>query len=252
MNNLLFITSPAKLMRDSYEHPLLKATQPEYLQIAEELNAKLKELSATDLMAMMEISAKLADESWSRNQEWKAQPQKKGVQAMYAFTGEVYRGLDAESLTKDAADYLQKHWRILSGLYGLLKPTDSIMPYRLEMGRTFPDGTTLYDVWEENMTSSFTAFKKKKTTVINLASKEYGKVVPWKKIGIRKVDVEFQELKSGKPKTIVVYTKHARGLMLKYAAEQQADSVEMLKNFDYDGYFFDEERSSENRYFFIR
>jgi cytoplasmic iron level regulating protein YaaA (DUF328/UPF0246 family) len=147
-------------------------------------NLTSKEKSPKYLSELMEISAKLADENWQRNQVWKPKPTaKESCPALFAFTGEVYRGIDAKTLDKNAIDYLQKNHRILSGLYGLLKPSDKVMLYRLEMGRNFEfeNYKNLYEFWTDKVTEQLNSELKKNEIILNLASNEYGKVINRKK-----------------------------------------------------------------------
>lgn len=249
------ITSPAKLMNTTNSTELLRSTIPKFIDEAEFIQSFLKHKSPKYLSELMEISAKLADENWERNQKWKAKPTvKESAPSMYAFTGEVYRGLDAKSLDKKAVDYLQKNYRILSGLYGLLRPSDKVMLYRLEMGRPFEfdDYKNLYDFWRDKITEQLNSELKKNEILLNLASNEYFKAVDRKKINNPIVDFEFYELKDGKPKTIVVYTKHARGLMVRFCAETQAKTLNDVKAFNYEGYRIDEEKSTDTKLIFTR
>jgi cytoplasmic iron level regulating protein YaaA (DUF328/UPF0246 family) len=203
----------------------------------------------------MEISPKLADENWQRNQNWNNNPKKnESCAALFAFTGEVYRGIDAKSLDSNAIHYLQKNYRILSGLYGLLKPSDKIMLYRLEMGRNFEFDhyKNLYEYWKEKVTAQLNSEFNKKDILLNLASNEYFKVIDKKKINAQIVDFDFYELKNGTPKTIVVYTKHARGLLTRFCAETQAKTLDDVKAFHYEGYRLNEEKSTNNRFIFER
>ncbi len=164
------VTSPAKLMNVEYSTDLLKSTTPKFIEEAAIIQTYLKEKSPKYLSELMEISSKLADENWERNQKWKSKPTaKESAPAMFAFTGEVYRGLDAKTLDKAAVDYLQKNYRILSGLYGLLKPSDKVMLYRLEMGRPFEfdQYKNLYEFWKEKITEQLnTEMKKEKSFFI--------------------------------------------------------------------------------------
>ncbi len=203
----------------------------------------------------MEISQKLADENWERNQKWKAKPTaKESAPALFAFTGEVYRGLDAKTLDKNAVDYLQKNYRMLSGLYGLLKPSDKIMLYRLEMGRSFEfdEYKNLYSFWSDKITDQLNSEMKKNEILLHLCSNEYGKVINRKKLNHKVIDFDFYELKEGKLKTIVVYTKHARGLMVRFCAETQAKTLNDVKAFNLEGYLIDEERSTDLNLVFTR
>ncbi len=249
------ITSPAKLMNVENSTEFLKSSTPKFIQEAEFIQSFLKEKSPRYLQDLMEISPKLADENWERNQNWKANPKpKQSCPAMFAFVGEVYRGLDAKTLDKTAIDYLQKNYRMLSGLYGLLKPSDKIMLYRLEMGRNFEfdQYKNLYDFWKEKLTEQLNSELKSKDLILNLASSEYFKVLDRKKLKAPVIDFDFYEMKSGKPKTIVVYTKHARGLMVRFCAETNAKTLNDVKAFNSEGYLIDEERSTENKLVFTR
>ncbi len=249
------ITSPAKLMQIEKSGDFLKNTTPHFIEEAAQLQKTLKSKSPNYLMELMEISAKLADENWERNQNWSAKPDKKNsTQALYAFTGEVYRGLNAETLDEKAVQYLQKNYRILSGLYGLLKPSDKIMPYRLEMGRKFEFDAykNLYDFWKSRITEELNKEIKKNEIVLNLASKEYFKVIDAKKLNAQIIDFDFYDFKDGKLKTIVVYTKHARGLMVRYCAQNNVQTLEEVKSFNEENYVIDEERSSPTKLVFIR
>ncbi|MBW7674732.1 peroxide stress protein YaaA [Chryseobacterium chendengshani] len=249
------ITSPAKLMNIENSTDFLRSTTPKFINGAAFIHSFLKNKSPKYLSELMEISTKLADENWERNQKWKSKPAaKESAPAMYAFTGEVYRGLDAKTLDKKAVDYLQKNYRILSGLYGLLKPSDKIMLYRLEMGRPFQfdDYKNLYGFWSEKITGQLNDEMKKNEILLNLGSNEYFKVIDRKKLNHKVIDFEFYEIREGKLKTIVVYTKHARGLVVRFCAETQAKTLNDVKAFNYDGYRIDEEKSTDTKLVFTR
>lgn len=249
------ITSPAKLMNVEYSTDLLRSSTPKFIDDAAFIQKYLKEKTPKYLSELMEISPKLADENWERNQKWKAKPTaKESTSALFAFTGEVYRGLDTKALDKNAVDYLQKNYRILSGLYGLLKPSDKVMLYRLEMGRPFEfeNFKNLYSFWTEKVTEQLNSEMKKNEILLNLASNEYFKVVDRKKLNHQVVDFDFYEIKDGKPKTIVVYTKHARGLVVKFCAETNAKTLNDVKAFNYEGYRIDEEKSTDSNLVFVR
>jgi cytoplasmic iron level regulating protein YaaA (DUF328/UPF0246 family) len=249
------ITSPAKLMNVENSTDLLRSTTPKFIEEAAFIQSYLKHKSPKYLSELMEISPKLADENWERNQKWKAKPTaKESAPALFAFTGEVYRGLDAKTLDKNAVDYLQKNYRMLSGLYGLLKPSDKVMLYRLEMGRhfEFDQYKNLYEFWREKITEQLNFEMKKGEILLHLASNEYGKVIDRKKLNHKVIDFDFYELKDGKLKTIVVYTKHARGLMVRFCAETNAKTLDDVKAFNYEGYLIDEEKSTDTKLVFTR
>lgn len=249
------ITSPAKLMNIENKTDMLKSTTPKFIDEAAFIQSYLKEKSPKYLSDLMEISQKLADENWERNQNWKAKPSaKESAPAMFAFTGEVYRGLDAKTLDKKAVDYLQKNYRMLSGLYGLLKPSDKIILYRLEMGRSFEfeHYKNLYEFWREKVTEQLNSELKSRDLILNLASSEYSKVLDKKKLNAPVIDFDFYEMKDGKLKTIVVYTKHARGLVVRFCAETQAKTLNDVKAFNLEGYRIDEELSTKTKLVFTR
>lgn len=249
------ITSPAKLMNIENSTDLLRTTTPKFIEEAAYIQSFLKQKSPQYLSDLMEISHKLADENWERNQNWKSKPSaKQSAPAMFAFTGEVYRGLDANSLDKDAVDYLQKNYRMLSGLYGILKPSDRIMLYRLEMGRNFAfdQYQNLYQFWREKVTEQLNSELKSNDVILNLASSEYIKVLDKKKLNAPVINFDFYEIKSGKPKTIVVYTKHARGLMVRFCAQTKAKTLNDIKAFNLENYRFDEELSTPTNFVYTR
>ena len=231
------ITSPAKLMNIKNSTEFLSPTTPVFIKDSEFIQSFLKEKSPKFLSELMEISSKLADENWERNQKWTATPNDdESTFALFAFVGEVYKGLSANTLSINAINYLQENYRILSGLYGLLKPSDRVMLYRLEMGRPFQFDKykNIYDFWTEKV------------------SNEYSKVINRKLLKGRWIDFDFQQIKDGKPKTIVVYTKHARGLMVRFCSETNAQTLNDVKAFNYEGYYIDEERSTDTKLVFIR
>lgn len=249
------ITSPAKLMTINQKSDYFTPTTPHFIKEAALIQSYLKEKSPDFLAQLMEISDKLANENWERNQKWNDNPNaEESNVALFSFTGEVYRGLDAPTLSNKALDYLQNNYRMLSGLYGLLKPSDLIMPYRLEMGRnfTFEHYKNLYEFWKEKISTQLNQETAHKELILNLASNEYFKATDRKKLHGTVIDFDFQEIKSGKPKTIVVYTKHARGLMVRYCAETNAQTLDDVKAFNYENYFIDEKRSSETKLVFVR
>lgn len=233
----------------------LKSTQPHFIEEAAHIQKTLKNKSPKYLIDLMEISTKLADENWERNQNWNPKPSaKESAPALMAFSGEVYRGLDAKSLDEKAVKFLQKNFRMLSGLYGLLKPSDKIMLYRLEMGRKFKfEGhKNLYDFWGEKVTDQLNRELKSKDFVLNLASKEYFKVINEDKIKAPVIHFEFYDYREGKLKQIVVYTKHARGLVARFCAENNVKSLNEVKAFNLENYQIDEKLSTEKKLVFAR
>lgn len=249
------ITSPAKLMHISHHQNYVPSSTPIFIKDSEFIQSFLKQKTPQFLSELMEISNKIADENWERNQKWNIHPtSNESCQALYAFTGEVYRGLGADSLDATSVEYLNKHYRILSGLYGLLKPSDTVMLYRLEMGIKFQFGgySNLYSFWKEKITSALNDELGDNDFILNLASNEYFKAIDTKKINAKIINFQFYEIKSGKPKTIVVYTKHARGLVTRFCAENKVETIDKVKAFNYEGYLFNEELSSDTNFVFTR
>ena len=203
----------------------------------------------------MKISPALADLNYDRNQNWH-QPfsLKNSKQAIYAFTGEVFRGIDIASLAEEKIPLLQDRLRILSGLYGLLKPLDLIQPYRLEMGTRINIGKAdnLYKFWDSNLADALNNEMKDGDLLINLASSEYFKAVPKKILKTIMITPVFKELKNGDYKIVMTYTKKARGLMVRYIIENDVNTLEELKGFHTEGYAFTESLSTETELVFTR
>jgi hypothetical protein len=203
----------------------------------------------------MKISPALADLNYNRNQNWH-QPfsLENSKQAIYAFTGEVFRGIDIASLAEEKIPILQDRLRILSGLYGLLKPLDLIQPYRLEMGTRISVGKAdnLYKFWDSNLADALNNEMKDGDLLINLASSEYFKAVPKKVLKTSMITPIFKELKNGDYKIIMTYAKRARGLMVRYLIENDVNTLEELKGFHTDGYAFTETLSTETELVFTR
>lgn len=248
------LLSPAKMM--SLEtNADWKATTPQFLEHSQEIMNVMKEMSATDLETLMKISKDIADMNVERNQEWSVKPTaKKSVSAALAFKGEVYRALNAETLSEDGQKYMNTNVFLLSGLYGMLRPADKIMLYRLEMGSKLDvnGSKNLYGFWKEILTPFFNSKLKKDEFILNLASNEYAKVLDKKALKVPMVEVEFQDYKDGKLKKIMMYFKHARGAMARYCAENNVQTLDQVKAFDVDGYRYDENLSKENLLIFTR
>ena len=249
------LSSPAKLMNIENSSEFLKTTTPHFIEDSTLIQKTLKHKSPKYLAELMDISSKLADENWDRNQNWKSKPtSRESAPALLTFSGEVYRGLDAKSLDEKSIKYLQKNFRMLSGLYGLLKPSDKIMLYRLEMGRKFKfEGyKNLYEFWTDKITAQLNKELNSKDIILNLASKEYFKVIDKTKIKAPVIDFEFFNYKEGKLKTIVVYSKHARGLVARYCAQNEVKTLEQVKGFNLENYLIDEKLSTKSKLVFTR
>jgi cytoplasmic iron level regulating protein YaaA (DUF328/UPF0246 family) len=203
----------------------------------------------------MDISAKLADLNWQRNQDWHLPfTAENARQAVYAFDGDVYTGLDVYTLSEAKVSVLQDKLRILSGLYGLLKPLDLMQEYRLEMGTTMPIGKNknLYEFWKKTITKALNDELQKDELFLNLASNEYFSVVDAKALKVPVITPEFKDYKDGKLKMISFFAKKARGLMVRYMIDTNAETIDDLKGFNYEGYAFDANLSKGNTLVFTR
>lgn len=249
------IISPAKSLDFKTALPTSRFTESSFLEQAEKINALLRKQSPKQLSDLMSISDKLATLNYTRNQEWQLPFTPENARpAVYAFSGDVYVGLDAYSISADKIEMLQDKLRILSGLYGILKPLDLIQPYRLEMGTKFPVGTSknLYEFWRKSLTASLNQELSDKDILVNLASKEYADAIDFKAINADIVVPEFKDYKDGKLKIISFYAKKARGQMLRYIIDNNCESIADLKGFDVDKYRFDQNLSVGNNLVFTR
>lgn len=249
------IISPAKSLDFETKATTTEFTNPRFLEQSEKLNKKLKTLSRKKLSDLMKISDDLASLNYERNQSW-ALPfdLDNAKQAVFSFTGEVYRGIDAMTIEESKIPVLQDKLRILSGLYGLLKPLDLIQPYRLEMGTKLKVGRTenLYKFWGDTLANSLNEELADDELFVNLASTEYFKAVPKKTLKVPMVVPVFKDFKNGQYKTIMTFAKKARGLMVRYIIDNDINDLEGIKSFDVDGYRFTEEMSTDNELVFTR
>ena len=249
------VLSPAKSLDYESMLPTNVSTKACFLGEAERLNKLLKKKSARSLSKLMSISADLGQINFERNQEWSLPfTPENARQAIYAFSGDVYRGLDAYTLPQNKIDTLQNTVRIISGLYGVLKPLDLIRPYRLEMGTKFPVGKNknLYEFWRTKVTKALNDELQDRELFLNLASAEYYKAIDEKALKVPVVTATFKDFKNGEYKTIMTYAKLARGYMTRYIIDSNAQTLDDLKGFDYEGYRFSEPMSSETELVFIR
>ena len=249
------VISPAKSLNYERELPTGFSSESCFLNEAKQLNELLKKKSPQALSDLMHISEKLGELNYNRNQEWSLPfTSDNARQAIYAFSGDVYRGLDAYSISEEKLDILQDTVRIISGLYGLLKPMDLIQPYRLEMGTKFPVGKhkNLYEFWRQKVTTALNDEMQDDELLVNLASQEYFKAINTKVLKSPLVHVDFKEYKNGQYKTIAIFSKLARGLMTRHIVETNAISIEDLKTFNAERYAFDANLSTENKLVFTR
>lgn len=249
------VISPAKSLNFEKELPTTQFTQPSLLNESKKVHAVLKQQSPAELSQLMSISDKLADLNWQRNKAWKTPFNPTNSRpAVYAFDGEVYNGLDAYSIPMEKLDLLQDRLRILSGLYGVLKPLDLMQAYRLEMGTKLPIGESknLYDFWKTTVTASLNKELKKGELFVNLASNEYFSVIDTKALKVPVISPDFKDYKDGKLKMISFFAKKARGMMVRYIIDTNAETIDDLKGFNYEGYQFDANLSKGNNLVFTR
>lgn len=254
---MFFVLSPAKNLNEKDPAPVSEFTQPDLLAESDILMQQLRELAPQQIAELMHVSDKIALLNAQRNAEWNTPfTPENAKQAVFMFNGDVYEGMDANTLNTDQIQYLQGRVRLLSGLYGLLRPLDLIQPYRLEMGTAFANlrGKNLYEFWGDIITNLLndTLAQAGSNTLVNLASQEYFKSVNTKTLRARLITPIFKDEKNGKYKIISFYAKHARGLMVRYAAEHNITDPEMLKNFNYEGYAFNDAASNESEWVFMR
>ena len=249
------VISPAKSLNLDKELPTQLHTGSAFLKQAETIQKTLKKLKPNQLMELMHISEKLGDLNWQRNQDWQTPFTNENARpAVFTFDGEVYTGLDVYSLPIEKLDVLQDKLRILSGLYGLLKPLDLMQAYRLEMGTSIKIGTkkNLYEFWKKTITDTLNSELEKDELFVNLASNEYFSAVDVKKLKVPVITPEFKDYKDGKLKMISFFAKKARGMMVRYIIDTNAETIEDLKSFNYEGYAFDSNLSEGNKLVFTR
>jgi len=254
---MLMVISPAKSL-DYETPPVIDAhTQPDYLKQSKQLITRLKKLAPAQVSALMDISDNLAALNVARYGEWKPPfTPENAKQAVLAFNGDVYDGLHAVDFKPAEFEYAQAHLRILSGLYGVLKPLDLMQPYRLEMGTRLDTAKAkdLYGFWGGTVTKKLNELLKERDepVLVNLASEEYFKVVQPKAVKARIVAPVFEDYKNGRYKIISFFAKKARGMMVRYAVKNNLSDVEDLKNFDFEGYAFTPKASTADSWVFRR
>lgn len=249
------VLSPAKSLDFETQLPTTKSTEATFLNEAERLNKLLKKKSAKSLSTLMHISDNLGQLNYERNQEWQLPFTKENARpAVYTFSGDVYKGLNAHTIPAEKLDTLQDTVRILSGLYGVLKPLDLMQAYRLEMGTKMPVGKNknLYEFWKKKVTQALNEELEEDELFLNLASNEYFKAVDVKALKVPVITANFKDLKNGEYKVISFFAKQARGSMARYIVDTNAKTTEDLKGFHYEGYGFSEAMSTEKDLVFIR
>ncbi|MBZ9778334.1 peroxide stress protein YaaA [Psychroflexus sp. CAK8W] len=250
------VVSPAKSLNQESKLPTSKYTRPVFEELAGQVNRKLSRMTKDEIGELMNISDKLADLNYGRYQEFEQEHSPQNSRpAIYMFDGDVYSGIDAYSIPEDKINRLQNSLRILSGMYGILKPLDLIQPYRLEMGTklSIESNNDLYELWKDKVTAQLNSELDKDELFVNLASQEYFKAIDSKTLNAKIISPVFKDFKNGKLKIISFYAKKARGLMVRYILDQNIDSLEDIKGFDYDDYRFSEEHTTNaNEPVFIR
>ncbi|WP_373072826.1 peroxide stress protein YaaA [Zeaxanthinibacter enoshimensis] len=250
------VISPAKSLDYERELPIKTHTQPRFLQEAEKLNKVLAKKSPRSLAKLMNISADLADLNWQRNQDFQLPFNSRNARpAVFAFDGDVYQGLDAYTLEEEKFERLQESLRILSGLYGILKPLDLMQPYRLEMGTALKIGRkkNLYEFWKENITRALNEELAEGELFVNLASNEYFNAVDTKKLKTPVITPVFKDWKNDNLKVISFFAKKARGAMVRYIIDKDVKTLDDLKGFDYLDYCYSKEHTlKENNPVFVR
>ncbi|HBY38995.1 hypothetical protein SAMN05216361_2758 [Marisediminitalea aggregata] len=254
---MLVVVSPAKNLDFDTQVPVSEYTQPSLLGDADTLAQECKALTPADLSSLMKISDKLATLNANRFAEFSTPfTPDNARQALFAFNGDVYTGLDAQSLSEDDIAYAQQHLRILSGLYGVLRPLDLMQAYRLEMGTKLANsrGKNLYEYWGDTVTTEINKALAAQgdNVLVNLASNEYFKSVKPKQVDGMIITPVFKDKKNGQYKIISFFAKKARGLMARYILQNKVEDVAGLKAFDTAGYYFSEEQSTETELVFLR
>ena len=249
------VLSPAKSLNFESEIPTKITTSACFLKESDHLNKILKKKSGQELSKLMKISANLGQLNYERNQTWSPLFNSKNSRpAIYAFSGDVYRSFDAYTIRESKLDALQSTVRILSGLYGLLKPMDLLQPYRLEMGTKLPVGASknLYEFWRQKVTSALNNDLKEGELFVNLASQEYFKAIDVKSLKVPVIQVDFKEFKNDQYKTIAIFAKLARGYMTRFIVENAIETIEGLKTFAVDEYGYDANLSTDTKLVFTR
>jgi len=250
------LISPAKSLDMQASLPNINMTTARLLDDSQQLINKLQELNPEQIQKLMGISEKLSELNYQRFQDWVQSDSAVQCPALFAFQGDVYQGLGADTLSMDELEFAQQHLRILSGLYGLLRPFDLMQAYRLEMGTKFANerGANLYAFWGDKISVLIKTDMPvdEAPELVNLASNEYFKAVKPKLIASKVITPVFKDFKNGQYKIISFYAKKARGLMVAYALKNKITQAEQLKGFDSAGYHFSEELSDDKQWVFIR
>ena len=254
---MLMVISPAKTLDFETPPSTTRFTQPQYLDHSQELITQLRDLTPAQIGELMHLSDKLSGLNAARFGSWNpAFTPENAKQALLAFKGDVYTGLQAETLSEKELSYAQDHLRMLSGLYGLLRPLDLMQPYRLEMGTKLANsrGKDLYAFWGTRISEwlNEALAEQGDDLLLNLASTEYFSAVKRSALKARIIDTEFKDQKNGQYKIISFYAKKARGMMSRFVISEQIDTPDALKQFDVNGYRYSSEQSTSTKLVFLR
>lgn len=251
---MITLLSPAKSLDFSAASPVEAGRLPDYQEQAARLMRKLASLSPAKLQKLQSISRDLAELNWQRNQDWQLERPVVSKSAVFAFNGDVYTGLEADKWLPEDLDFADENLRILSGLYGVLKPSDRIQPYRLEMGTRLPVARkkNLYEYWAKPLSKHFRACADKNRPIVNLASKEYFKAVEKAELSNPIYQVDFKQKHQGGYRVMSFFAKKARGRMANFIVQNRLTDPQSLKEFNLDHYYYDADRSSDRHFVFLR
>ena len=254
---MIAVISPAKKLNFNADSPIKAFTQCDFLDESKKLVDKAKDYTFDDIMKLMSVSENIANLTVQRFQDWKLPfDEQNAKQAALAFNGDTYTGLGAETFSQDDFNYSQDHLRILSGLYGLLRPLDLIQPYRLEMGTTMNNskGKNLYEFWGTKISEQLNrdVNNHKSKYIVNCASDEYFKVIDLPTLNVPVIKPIFKDVKNGVPKVISFFAKRARGMMSKFIIKNRVQSIDDLHGFNDNGYKFQPAQSENHELLYIR
>lgn len=248
------LLSPSKSLDFESSQRIGEKTVPAFLEHSEKINKTLRQKSPNQLKKLQSISDELAELNYERNQHWDSEKVAEGRQAALAFTGDVYRGLDATTWNEEDMDFASDKIVVLSGLYGMLYPTDAIMPYRLEMGTKLKVGSKkdLYEFWKKPLQTYVDENWDRNELIVNLASNEYFRALSQLELDQEILNVDFKDFSRGKYKVIPFFAKIARGLLARYIVLNRIENKEDIQSFNLSGYYFQPDQSSTNNYVFYR
>ncbi|GMN89221.1 peroxide stress protein YaaA [Francisella sciaenopsi] len=254
---MIIVISPAKSQNFETAITKYQFTQPIFKDQITKLINTLKHYEVDEIEKLMKISPKLAEEVFTKHNDFdpKSYNESNSKAAIFTFSGDVYKGLEADTLDKETIEYAQNHLLMLSGLYGLIRPLDLMQAYRLEMGTKIKiDGKILYKYWQDKVTAQLNEYfsQQQNKVLINLASNEYSQAIDKKSLDAKWLDIDFKENKNGTYKTIGIHAKKARGLMTRYILENRIENISNIKNFNVADYKYNPELSNENLMCFTR